>query len=188
MSSPSQDLDSTPSENPNGGKGRPTPKRKEREASNKRPLVPNDRKLAREQERARVRAERERSRVGMLAGDERYLLARDRGPQRKFVREYVDARFSIGELMIPVMVAVLLLSFIPSIYGWTLLILWGFFGLLILDSVVLGTTVNRRIKSRFGAGNQERGLRWYAIMRAMQMRRMRIPKPQNARGEYPLES
>lgn len=169
------------------GKGRPTPTRKEREAARKRPLVPNDRRDASKRSREQVRAERERARAGMAAGDDRYLTARDKGPQRRFVRDYVDARFSVGEFLIPLMLVVLVLTFIPvadiQLYGT--LLLWLFFALAVVDSVLLGVFLRRRLARRFGEARLERGLRWYGIMRAIQLRMIRLPKPQVRRGEYP---
>jgi hypothetical protein len=111
------------------GKGRPTPESCEQEAARKRPLVPNDRKEAAKQARAKQAEARDRARVGMAAGDDRYLPTRDRGPQKKYVRDYVDARFSIGEVLIPVMFLVILLTLIPDAQVQTIgiLALWAFF-------------------------------------------------------------
>ncbi|WP_353814047.1 DUF3043 domain-containing protein [Agromyces sp. SYSU T00266] len=171
---------------PKVGKGAPTPTRAEREAANKRPLVPNDRKEAARQARAKAAESRERARLGMAAGDERYLPARDRGPQKKYVRDYVDARFSIGEILIPVMFAVIVLTFVPSYEVQTIGIfaLWGFFLVSVVDVIILGFTLQRKLAAKFGAAKVER-FRWYAAMRALQLRPLRLPKPQVKRGQYP---
>jgi Protein of unknown function (DUF3043). len=170
------------------GKGRPTPTRKEREAARKRPLVPSDRKEAARQYRAKSADAREKARSGMAAGDERYLTARDKGPQRRFVRDYVDARFNIGEYMIPVMLVVLVLSFIPiqqtQLYG--IIVLWAFFAIAVIDCVILTVRVQRQVAQKFGQTQVERGLRWYAAMRALQLRMIRLPKPQVKRGQFPV--
>lgn len=91
------------------GKGRPTPRRRDREQESKRPLVANTAK----ERRARAREIRERARLGMAAGEERYLPIRDKGPQKKFVRDFVDARWNFGEFLIPMMFAVIIATFIP---------------------------------------------------------------------------
>ncbi|MBT2498421.1 DUF3043 domain-containing protein [Agromyces sp. ISL-38] len=168
------------------GKGSPTPSRKEQEAARKRPLVPNDRKEAARQARAKSAAARERARLGMAAGDEKYLPMRDRGPQKKFVRDYVDARFSIGEVLIPVMFAVILLTFVPSVEAQSIgiIALWAFFLVAVIDVVILGFLVRRKLTEKFGADKVER-VRWYAAMRALQLRPLRLPKPQVKRGQYP---
>ncbi|MGO4300490.1 DUF3043 domain-containing protein [Leifsonia sp. RAF41] len=169
------------------GKGAPTPSRREQEAARKRPLVPTDRKEAARNARAKQSEAREKARIGMAAGDDRYLTARDRGPQRRWVRDYVDARFSIGEFLIPVMLIVIILTFLPwpamQVYG--LFALWGFFAIAVIDCVVLGFLIQRRIGAKFGTTKVERGLRWYGAMRALQLRVMRLPKPQVKRGQFP---
>ncbi|MGG7463105.1 MULTISPECIES: DUF3043 domain-containing protein [unclassified Plantibacter] len=166
-------------------KGRPTPSRAEREAQNKRPLVPSDRKEATRQAKTQQAEARRRAQAGMAAGDDKYLPARERGPQRKFVRDFVDARFNIGEFMIPVMFLVILLTFIPvpeiQVYG--MLTLWVFFIIAILDCVFLGFRVRKALAAKFGEA--ERGVRWYAAMRALQLRPLRLPKPQVKRGQFP---
>jgi hypothetical protein len=168
------------------GKGAPTPSRAQQEAARKRPLVPNDRKEAARQARAKQAEARERARVGMAAGDERYLPMRDRGPQKKFVRDYVDARFSIGEVLIPVMFLVILLTLVPSYEVQTIgiLALWAFFIVAVVDVIVLGFILTRKLKAKFGEDKVEK-VRWYAAMRALQLRPLRLPKPQVKRGRYP---
>jgi hypothetical protein len=174
------------------GKGHATPSRKEREAANKRPLVPDDRRAAAKANRAAVAADRERARIGMASGDERYLPRRDRGPQRKFVRDYVDARWNIGELMVPLMLIVIVMTFADTVYvsGLSLaelgvISMWAFIILVFIDGSVLNFLIRRRVKQKFGVENVERGLGWYAAMRALQLRPMRMPKPQVRRGQSP---
>lgn len=166
-------------------KGHATPTRREREALNLRPLVQSDRKLANKTSRAKMAEVRDRTRVGMANGEEKYLTVRDRGPQRRYVRDYVDARFSVGEVLIPVMFLVILTTFIPSAEGYSIIVLWVFFGIAVIDCVILGTTLKRKLGAKFGAENVQGGTRWYASMRALQLRPMRLPKPQVKRGKYP---
>ncbi|MBZ6371944.1 MAG: DUF3043 domain-containing protein, partial [Microbacterium hominis] len=80
------------------GKNRPTPSRAEQEAARKRPLVA-DTKEARARAKAELAAQREKARIGMANGDERYLPVRDKGPQRRFVRDWVDSGWHAGELL-----------------------------------------------------------------------------------------
>jgi len=133
-----------------------------------------------------MREKRERARVGMANGEEKYLPMRDRGPQKRFVRDYMDARFSAGEALIPLMLVVIVLTMFPQpeIQMIGLVILWGFFILAVLDSVFAGEIVRRKLEARFGADRVEK-VRWYAAMRALQLRMMRLPKPQVKRGQYP---
>ncbi len=165
------------------GKGRPTPRRKDREAEHKRPLVTNNRKEA----RAKLAASRERARLGMANGEERFLPQRDKGPQRKWARDYVDARWNFGEFLIPVMFAVIIATFLPSLEAQFIAIsvLWGFFLLTVLDSIWVGNRVRKGLRAKYGVDNVENGVRWYSAMRALQMRGLRLPKPQVKRGEKP---
>lgn len=166
-------------------KGAPTPSRKEQEAARRRPLVPKDRRLAAKQNREKMAAEREKARIGMANGEERYLSLRDKGPQKRFVRDFVDARFSAGEILMPVLVLVILTWFIPAIADYALLAFWAVFVLVVVDCVVLGFQVRKRLAAKHGKEKVERGVRWYAAMRAIQMRFLRLPKPQVTRGQYP---
>ncbi|MCF8550287.1 MAG: DUF3043 domain-containing protein [Pontimonas sp.] len=165
------------------GKGRPTPRRKDREAEHKRPLVTNNRKEA----RAKLAASREKARLGMANGEERFLPQRDKGPQRKWARDYVDARWNFGEFLIPVMFAVIIATFLPSLEAQFIAIsvLWGFFLLTVLDSIWVGNRVRKGLRAKYGVDNVENGVRWYSAMRALQMRGLRLPKPQVKRGEKP---
>ena len=168
------------------GKGHATPTRKEKEAANKRPLVSSDRTQARKDARVQQQILREKARIGMANGDEKFLPARDRGPQKRYVRDYVDARFSVGEVLIPAMFAVIILTFIPNVNVQTigLFALWAFFAIAVVDVVILGFILNRKLAAKFGAANVEK-VRWYAAMRALQLRLMRLPKPQVKRFQYP---
>lgn len=169
------------------GKGRPTPTRKEREAANLRPLVNNDRRAASKESRAKQAQAREKARIGMAAGEEKYLPTRDKGPQRRWVRDYVDARFNVGEVLIPVMFLVIVLTFVNNELTQLLGILglWVFFIIAIIDGIILGFIVTRKLAQKFGEENVQSGTRWYAAMRAMQLRMIRLPKAQVKRGQFP---
>lgn len=174
-------------ETPITGKGHATPSRKEQEAARKQPLVSSDRAAARRKAREQMATQRERARIGMANGEEKYLPARDRGPQKRYVRDYVDARFSVGELLIPMMFAVIILTFFPQPEVQTIGIvaLWGFFFIAIVDVVIMGFVLQRRLGEKFGTDRVEK-FRWYASMRALQLRLMRLPKPQVKRFQYPV--
>lgn len=167
------------------GKGRPTPSRREREAANRRPLVGNspvDKKAA----RARLNSEREKARVGMANGEERYLPAKDRGEQRRFVRDHIDARWNVGEVMMPVLVVFLIVGFVASqtaAASYALLLVWAFVALFILDCLVLWVILRKKLTAKFG--QFQKGTFLYILTRAWQLRFLRLPKPQVKRGQYP---
>jgi hypothetical protein len=85
------------------------------------------------------------------------------------------------------MLLVIVLSFLPWAFMqvWGLVALWAFFLIAVLDCIVLGFLVTRKIGDKFGKTKVERGLKWYAAMRALQLRVMRLPKPQVKRGQFP---
>ncbi|AOX66966.1 DUF3043 domain-containing protein [Curtobacterium sp. A7_M15] len=167
------------------GKGRPTPTRREREAANRRPIVggsAEDKKAA----RARLTNEREKARVGMANGEERYLPAKDKGEQRKFVRDWIDARWNVGEIMMPVLVLFLIVGFAASqtvIASYSLLLVWAFVALFVLDCIVLWLSFRKKLTAKFGS--MQRGTFLYILTRAWQLRFLRLPKPQVKRGQYP---
>jgi len=166
-------------------KGVPTPRRKDQEAARRRPLVPEDRKAARKADREAMAAERAKMRQALETGDERHMPVRDRGPQKRFIRDYVDARWSIGEFLLPVVFLYVLLIFIPGREFQLVLMysLYALVALVIIDSIILGSKIRKALEATFGAA--EPGTKMYAIMRALQFRRLRLPKPQVKRGEYP---
>ncbi len=167
------------------GKGVPTPKRSVQEAARKRPLVPNDRKAAREQSRAGVRDERARVRQALDTDDERYLPLRDKGPSRRYVRQFVDARFNIGEFLMMAALVFVILSFFQSVavQSAVLMAFWVLIVAVIVDCVLLRRKLRKKLTEKFGAPNQ--GDLWYGVTRALQLRRLRLPKPQVRRGQYP---
>ena len=165
------------------GKGRPTPSRKEQQQARKKPLVGDRSKEARSAEKEKVRAQRMAAREGMMAGDERYLTARDKGPQRRFARDVVDTRFTAGELVLPMLFIVVLLTFVDSfiLQVIALFTMWGLFGIVALDATLVGRAAKKKVAAKFGQDKLEGGIAWYAAMRSIQMRALRIPKPQVAR-------
>ncbi|MFE7631021.1 DUF3043 domain-containing protein [Kocuria sp. NPDC057446] len=167
------------------GKGRPTPSRRQQEAARRRPLVPEDRKAAKAQSRDAAREQRMRAQAGMAAGDERFLGPRDRGPQRRFARDWVDSRINVGEYLMVVALLALVILFFPvqEVAAYGVYIIWALMILGIVDAVFSTARMKKAMQAKFGT--VERGVRWYAAMRSFTMRRLRLPKPQVARGERP---
>lgn len=167
------------------GKGRPTPSRREAQAARKTTIrAKPGTKAGKKASRAADRADRATRREGMLAGDPRFLPVRDQGPVRAFVRDFVDGRYTIAEYFIFMAVVVLLLGFInnPSIQQ---LVSVGFFlmaTLIVVDTAILIIQLNNRTKKAFPEKADRRGITLYALMRTLQYRRLRMPKPRVQRG------
>ena len=170
---------------PSTGKGRPTPTRKAREAAARKPLVGAKSPEAIKATKARAAEERKKARDGMMRGEERYLTVRDKGPQRRLARDIVDSRFTAGQLVMPALFVMIIISYAGniSIQVYTLLGMWILFGVIAVDAFLIGRRVEKAIDKKFGKGKIERGVRWYAAMRSIQMRPMRLPKPQVKRGD-----
>lgn len=161
------------------GKGRATPTRKEAEALRKKRLTPpRNKKEANALHRDRVREQRAKTRAAMSGtGDDRFLPARDQGPVKKLIRNYVDSRRTIGEFLIPAFLLVFVLGVLLQAYAAYTPIAWvAVLVALTLDSVRVLRGVRKAIIDRFGAG-QTQGIAMYTLMRSWQMRRLRLPKP-----------
>ncbi|OQR64377.1 hypothetical protein B6E66_09510 [Streptomyces maremycinicus] len=179
--------DSMQPRDPQAKKGRPTPKRSE--AQSQRRSVANtsmSRKEASKRQRDERRAQLDRQRQALAGGDERYLPVRDKGPVRKFAREFIDSRFNVAEFFLPMAVVILVLSMVRvgSLQTIALLLWLVVIVLIVLDSFVTSFRLRKQLAERFPDQNR-RGAVAYALMRSLQMRRLRLPKPQIKRGARP---
>jgi hypothetical protein len=166
-------------------KGRPTPKRKDAESARKvSSLAPARSKEEKARQKSAARAARIAQRAAYLRGDENALPLRDRGAVKRFVRNYVDSRRSIGEYFLPVIGVVLLVSLVPIAAAAVIGVLLMYTVLLasVIDGFLLGRKIKREVITRF-PGESPKGLAMYGWLRSTQMRRMRAPKPGVAVGE-----
>ena len=160
------------------GKGRPTPKRREAEQLRKqRMAAPKTRKDAAAQQREQRRAERMKMQMAMSSGDEAGLPARDKGPVRRFCRDYVDSRRNFVSYLLPCLVLILLVGVFPPAAGLVVLLWLATIIFTVLDSGYLMWKLGQELASRFPNENTS-GARLYALLRASQIRRLRLPKPQ----------
>ncbi len=178
----------TPAPKPEG-KGRPTPRRKDVEAQRRRPLVPGDRKAAVRAARARSREIRDREFEAMKTGDEKNMPLRDRGPVKRFIRDFIDARWSLGEFFLPIaIVFVLLTAFSQQDAVLALVILVALYGVIIatvLQAWITSRKLRKALEARFGEAGLAKGNLMYGVMRSLQIRRSRLPRPMVKRGEHP---
>jgi hypothetical protein len=168
-----------------GGKGRPTPSRKEAEAAARaRAKVPRTRReQAAAQRAARGDASR-KMRAAMKTGDERYLPSRDRGPVRRFIRDFVDSRFSFIELMVPLLIVSMVLGYSgnPGMVQLGNTVLFTTLLVIVFDIVMLRFRLRRELSRRF-PDEPLKGTTLYAAMRSLQMKFLRLPKAQVKIGE-----
>lgn len=161
-----------------GGKGRPTPTRKEAEAAAKaRARAPRDKRDASRKQREFRAEESRKIRQGMKSGDEKYFLPRDKGRVRRFIRDYVDRRFSIVEMVIPLMIIGLLLGYTgnSALVRASSLVLLATVLFVVTDMFVLRLRIRRELRARFPE-EPLKGTTYYALTRSMQMKFMRLPK------------
>jgi hypothetical protein len=163
-----------------GGKGRPTPSRAEAQAAARaRAKGPQDRKAAARLQRQRRSEASAKAREGLRTGDERFLPTRDKGPVRRFVRDYVDARLSMAELLLPLLIVIMITSAIsPRVSNalWSATIL-----LVSLDTALLVFLLRRELRRRF-PDDPAKGAVGYGLLRSLQMRWLRLPKSKTKLG------
>lgn len=172
---------------PQAPKGRPTPKRREAEALRRSVAKPpTSRKEATKRARDQRKASLAKQREALVSGDERYLPVRDRGPVRRYTRDFVDAKWHMAEYFLPIAVLILILSMVQSMQAQNIaLLLWlGVILMIVFDSVLTTRRLKKQLRERF-PNESLKGSSSYALMRTLQMRRMRLPKPQVKRGEEP---
>ena len=158
------------------GKNRPTPSRREAEAARRQRLT---RTMSRRE--ARLEASRQNRAARMKA-----LHAREAIPEKILMRDYVDARFSLGELLLPSLVVILALSFLSPIWPQITLIstaaMYLFILLVILDLTIMWRGFKKVLAERL-PNAPTRGLMMYGMNRSIQIRRFRLPAPRIKRGE-----
>jgi hypothetical protein len=169
------------------GKGRPTPTRKEAEAAAKeRARAGMDKKAAQKLLREKRAESNRKMRDGMKSGDEKYLPARDQGPVRRYIRDWVDSRISFAEFLLPMLVLIMVMQYVGnkdlatlSNGLWSATIL-----LLVVDTLWMRFRLHRDLKAKFPDENL-RGTTFYAFVRVLQLRFMRMPKPHVKLGQKP---
>jgi hypothetical protein len=143
--------------------------------------TPTNRREAAKQMRERQRQERAEASAGMRAGDERYLLARDRGPERALVRNIVDSRRTVGTWFFAGAIIVLIGSStrMPVSVQLFANVLWALLAIgVLVDSVLISRRIKKLVGERFPKTTQRMGsLYIYGVMRGLTFRRMRVPKP-----------
>jgi Protein of unknown function (DUF3043) len=182
-------------------KGRPTPKR---DAARRRgPIAPAPMTAAEARRRRKTmggpkltraerRTEKAERRAGMadrrermMAGEEGYLLPRDQGPVRRYVRDIVDARRNVLGLFMPTALGLVFVTLaVPRVQFYISPAMLVLVAIMAVDGIFLGRKVNKLVDQKFPKHTEGPWkLGWYAASRASQMRRMRAPRPQLKRGD-----
>lgn len=169
-------------------KGYATPSRKDAEQHRKQALkVPSDPKAAKKAMKQRNRDARAEARAGLMAGDEKYLPARDQGPAKAFTRDTIDNRRRLAEYFVFVAVGILLAGFIPGTAQSLISMIWFVVtGGVVLEVAWILTRLNRELKERWPEKSDRKGCLPYAALRQLQIRRLRIPPPRIKPGGAPV--
>ncbi|MDR3128470.1 MAG: DUF3043 domain-containing protein [Bifidobacteriaceae bacterium] len=170
----------------------PTPKRKDSELTRKNPIV-QSRQAARRKKLTKAQKQelkntsrqmRVKQYEGMKAGDERYLPAKDKGKVRSFIRDYVDSRFSLGEYFMIIAIVLLFGSMMlgfnnPLLTYYATLLVYIYLIAVAIELFIVWRKLKKELYHRFGVDlvTSQKGNAWYAIMRMIQFRPMRMPKP-----------
>ncbi len=168
-----------------GGKGRPTPSRREAEAAAKaRARGAKNKKEAARQLRERRSQQNAKMREGLKTGDERFLPARDQGKVRRFVRDRIDSRLCMAEFLLPLLLIIMVLQYSgsPTLQNvsnglWTTTIL-----LVLVDTLFLVWRLKKDLRERF-PDESHKGAVFYGILRALQLRFLRLPKTRVKLGQ-----
>lgn len=173
-------------------KGKPTPSRREAEGKRRGPVPPPPKTQREAYKRMRGNKDERRSaakerRARMMAGDDRYLMPRDRGPVRAYVRDIVDSRRHLMGMFMPLVLIVFVTTLIRDIRVQQ----FGTLACLVLlltmmfEGSLLARAVIKRVKAKFPESNERPlGLGWYAFTRAMQLRKLRVPRPRVTPKDY----
>ncbi len=162
------------------GKGKPTPKRSEAERRRRPYTAPGDRKEA----SRRDREARNRRLQGMQRGEQWALPPRDRGPVKALARDYVDSRRRLSEFYMYGLVVLLVMLFVRNALVQSIVPLLVMAAVLIMlvEGIFIGYRV-RAIAAERLPGESTQGVRLYAAMRALQIRKLRMPKPRIKPGD-----
>ncbi|EWM12760.1 DUF3043 domain-containing protein [Kutzneria sp. 744] len=184
----------------NVGKGRPTPKRREAEGRRRGPVPPPPRtqreamrrnrelrpKMTREERSSEQRERREK----MMSGDERYLMPKDRGPVKAYVRDIIDSRRNLMGLFMPMAILVLASYFVSQalptlpVQEYVMLACLVFLLAMVVEAIMLGRLATRLARTKFPKESVgTAGLIWYTFTRASQVRRLRVPRPRVRPGQ-----
>jgi Protein of unknown function (DUF3043) len=167
-------------------KGRPTPKRSEAERHRRQPISGSRAPAAPRtpEDKAKARSERGRKYEAMKKGESWALNPRDRGPAKALARDYIDSKRRISEyymyILVLLLAAVFLRNKTEQQYISPLVLVLVV--IIVIDAQVIRRSLRKLVGERL-PGESTRGLTMYAVMRALQIRRFRMPAPRVRPGD-----
>jgi hypothetical protein len=195
---PAQNKQAAPKPAAEAGKGRPTPKRSAAEASRYRTVTgsttsgrggtatPDPRRKLTPEEKSKARDDRSKQLQAMRRGEEWALGPRDRGPAKKLARDYVDAHRRPMEFYMYALIVLIIALFAgrsnTALGSYMQIFLLVIIAVIAVDAYFLRRSIMRVVHERL-PNESTRGLSFYAIMRALQLRRFRTPSPRLKPGD-----
>ena len=161
-------------------KGKPTPKRKDAEAKLKiSPLSPTASKDAKRALKEQSRVRRLEARAAYMRGEESALPYRDKGPARRFVRNYIDEHRSISEYFLVLIMLVLFLTIIPipAVQLAAVALMYSSMIFMTVNGIFLSRKLKKLVAEKYPE-EPTKGIGMYGWMRSTQLRRLRAPAPQ----------
>jgi len=185
--SPDGPADTKPRSPAEAAKGRPTPKRSVAEAKRRQPITAGSRAPAAprtKEEKAKARVNRAGRYEAMKRGETWALNPRDRGPARALARDFIDSKRRISEYYMYVLVVLLAAVFVRSAAAQAIIspLVLVLVLVIVVDATMIRRSLNRLVAERL-PGESARGLTMYAVMRALQIRRFRVPAPRVRPGD-----
>jgi hypothetical protein len=185
--SPDGPAEAKPRSPAEAAKGRPTPKRSVAEAKRRQPVTAGSRAPAAprtKEEKAKARVNRAGRYEAMKRGEAWAMNPRDRGPARALARDFIDSKRRISEYYMYVLVVLLAAVFVRSAAAQAIIspVVLVLVLVIVVDATMIRRSLNRLVAERL-PGESARGLTMYAVMRALQIRRFRVPAPRVRPGD-----
>ena len=171
-------------------KGRATPKRSEAERGRRQGITGTPARSGSsgrggtKTSSAEAQADRRARQEAVRRGEQWALPARDRGPVKALARDYIDSRRRLSEYYMYLMIVLVVVLFIRKsglqLYAEPIALV--LIGLVAVDAAWLRFKLTKLVRERL-PGESTRGLTMYAVFRALQIRRFRVPPPQIRPGD-----
>jgi DUF3043 family protein len=171
-------------------KGRATPKRSEAERGRRQGITGTPSRSSSasrsgtKTSSADSRADRLARNEAMRRGEQWALPARDRGPVKGLARDYIDSRRRLSEYYMYLMIVLVVVLFVKKsgvqLYAEPIALVLIL--LVVVDAAWLRFKLTKLVRERL-PGESTRGLTIYAVFRALQIRRFRVPPPRIHPGD-----
>jgi hypothetical protein len=185
--SPDGPADTKPRSPAEAAKGRPTPKRSVAEAKRRQPIAGSSRATAAprtKEEKTKARTNRTNRYEAMRRGEAWALNPRDRGPARALARDFIDSKRRVSEYYMYILVVLLAAVFVRSTAAQAIIspLVLVLIAVILIDASLIRRSLRKLMAERL-PNESMKGLTAYAVMRALQIRRFRVPTPRVRPGD-----